>query len=52
MNQFLKTSTILKEVLYKVEEYNHTYIYICIEQVNREHKFYTSLFWGSSDLKI
>lgn len=44
MNQFLKTSTILKEVLFKIEEYNHAYICLCIEQVSREHRFYTFLF--------
>ena len=44
MNRFLKTSTILKEVLFKVEEYSHAYICICIEKVSREHMLYTFLF--------
>lgn len=44
MNRFLKTSTILKEVLFKVEEYSHAYICICIEKVSREHTLYALLF--------
>lgn len=44
MQQFLKTSTILKEVLVKVKEHDKSFICIRTDQVQDEHYVYTFLF--------
>ena len=50
MNRFLKTSTILKEVLFKVEEYDKSFICIRTDQVQSEHWVYT-FFFGDKRFK-